>query len=327
LETGGGSFINPADYDDILNILYTNGGSSINRVFLRVFPPTEGVGTINPELAAFTPAGLSGTPTHLRVSPYAAVNTSTLFVGTSDGNIYKIPNAENEVSTPIATNISAGISTTGSVSCIEIGADEDELLVTYSNYGVTSVWYTSDGGANWTNKEGNLPDMPVRWALFNPDNREQVILATELGVWGTTQISDVSPTWSAANVGMGNTRVDMFQYRPSDKTILAATHGRGMHTSTFTQTLSTGDIALENNYSIYPNPVKQNELLNIKFRKKLGNEFKVTVFDINGKTVLNQKIDMSSNSSTLNLNRLNTGIYILKLSNPDYNFTKKIIVN
>ncbi|MCB9067162.1 MAG: hypothetical protein H6629_05065 [Calditrichae bacterium] len=28
----------------------------------------------------------------------------------------------------------------GSVSCIEIGASENELLVTYSNFGVTSVW-------------------------------------------------------------------------------------------------------------------------------------------------------------------------------------------
>ncbi len=35
LATGGGSFINPADYDDNLNILYTNGGSTI---FDRVKP-------------------------------------------------------------------------------------------------------------------------------------------------------------------------------------------------------------------------------------------------------------------------------------------------
>ncbi len=242
LETSGGSFINPADYDDIQNILYTNGGSSINRVKLLVFPPTEGVGTINPKSVPFTPVGLSGTPTHLRVSPYTALST-TLFVGTNNGNVYKINDADDEGSTPIATNISAGISTIGSVSSIEIGSEEDELLVTFFNYGITSVWYTSNGGTNWTSKEGDLPDMPVRWALFNPDNREQVLLATELGVWATTQLSDVSPTWTAVNGGMGNVRVDMFQYRSSDKTILTATHGRGMFTSTFIQTLSSGDFS------------------------------------------------------------------------------------
>ena len=30
--------------------------------------------------------------------------------------------------------------------------------------------------------------MPVRWAMFNPKNRKEVILATELGVYATTDI-------------------------------------------------------------------------------------------------------------------------------------------
>ena len=81
------------------------------------------------------------------------------------------------------------------VSCIEIGADEDELLVTFSNYGVTSIWYSNDGGSSWESKEGDFPDMPLRWALFNPQNRSEVILATDLGVWSTTDISTSSPQW------------------------------------------------------------------------------------------------------------------------------------
>ena len=324
LSTGGGSFINPADYDDNLNILYTNGGSNINRVKLRAFP-AEG-GTLNPSNVGFSPDGLSGTPTHLRVSPYTTL-TSTLFVGTSNGNVYKIENADDEGSTPVANNISAGISTTGSVSCIEIGSNEDELLVTYSNYGVTSVWYTSDGGTNWTNKEGNLPDMPIRWALFNPDNREQVILATELGIWGTTQISNTTTTWNPENTGMGNVRVDMFQYRSSDKTILAATHGRGMFTSSFANVLSTNDFRLDKSYSVFPNPVKQSELLNIRFDKNYGSEFDVVIFDISGKEVLSKNNIQTSNKLSLDLSGLNKGMFILEIRSENNSITQKIIIN
>lgn len=323
LATGGGSFINPADYDDNLNILYTNGGSTINRVKLRAFP-AEG-GTLNPSNVGFNP-GLSGTPTHLRVSPYTT-STSTLFVGTSNGNVYKIENADDEDSTPIANNISAGISTTGSVSCIEIGSSEDELLVTYSNYGVTSVWYTSDGGTNWMNKEGNLPDMPIRWALFNPDNREQVILATELGIWGTTQISNTSTSWNPENVGMGNVRVDMFQYRDSDKTILAATHGRGMFTSSFSNVLSIDDFNMRKNFTVYPNPVKQNEILNIAFDKKYGDEFDVVIYDMTGKEVLNKKNVQASDKLSFDLNGLKKGLFILKIRSENYSLAEKIIIN
>ena len=52
----------------------------------------------------------------------------------------------------------------------------------------------------------------------------------------------------------------------TDKIILAGTHGRGMFTSSFSQalpTLSSDDFSLNENYSIFPNPVKQNELLNV----------------------------------------------------------------
>src|SRR5690606_20085500 len=119
-----------------------------------------------------------------------------------------------------------------SISSIEIGPDEDHLLVTMSNYGIPSVWLTTDGGATWAEKEGDLPDIPIRWALFNPLDRNQVILATEAGVWETEDITAEEPTWTPAP-GFPITRVDMLQYRESDGLVMAATHGRGTFTARF----------------------------------------------------------------------------------------------
>lgn len=212
-----GRFINPADYDDNMNILYScRNASSLMRIKNITTSPTSAQ-TVNI-------SGMSDFASHIRVSPHTT-SSSTLFVGTEAGDLYKVTNADN---TPTTTNITGSTFPAGSISCVEIGANENELLVTFFNYGVSSVWYTSNGGTSWVSKEGNLPDMPVRWALFNPLNRNEVILATELGIWGTTNLSSNNPTWISSNSGLANVRVDMLQIRDSDKQVIAATHGRGL---------------------------------------------------------------------------------------------------
>jgi len=218
-----GSFINPAAYDSQQDVLYSaKNNSSLNRI-------TNISGT--PSTGSITVAGKNARTSHISVSPHTTTS-STIFVGTSVGDIYKVTNAN---ATPSTINIDAsGTLPTGAISCIAIGASENELLVTFSNYGVNSVYYTSNGGTTWVSKEGNLPDMPVRWALFNPNDRKEVILATELGVYSTTDISVGSPTWSASNGGLANVRVDMLRTRSSDGEIIAATHGRGLFSGRFT---------------------------------------------------------------------------------------------
>jgi PKD repeat protein len=214
-----GKFINPADYDDNQNVLYSaRTSSTINRV-------TNITGS--PNIGNFTVSGMSNMASHLRVSPYTTTST-TLFVGTEGGDLFKITNANG--GSPSTTNISGSLPS-GNISCVEIGGSENELLVTYTNYGVTSVWYTSNGGTSWVSKEGNLPDMPVRWALFNPNDRNEVLLATEVGVWSTHNFNSTNPSWSPSNSGLANVRVDMLQIRDSDKEVIAATYGRGLFSS------------------------------------------------------------------------------------------------
>ena len=214
-----GRFINPADYDDNQDILYSaRTSSTVNRV--SGISSSTSVGSINI-------SGMSAMASHLRVSPYTT-NSSTLFVGTESGTLHKVTNAN---SSPSSSNIGSSSFPNGRVSCVELGANENEILVTFSNYGVTSVWYSSNGGTSWSSKEGNLPDMPVRWALFNPNDRNQVILATEVGVWSTANFNSSSPSWSPSNSGLSRVRVDMLQIRDSDDEVIAATHGRGLFTS------------------------------------------------------------------------------------------------
>ncbi|MGJ8744761.1 T9SS type A sorting domain-containing protein [Polaribacter sp.] len=239
--SSNGSFINPADYDDQNNVLYSyNGGTSISQSTLKPDNTTQSSTTVN-----LTIADINNIVTHIRVSPYNAGNRAVFF-GTITGRLIK---RTNDGTTTIINNSTIG----GAISCVEVGATDNELLVTYSNFGVTSVIYTSDGGVTWLNKEGNLPDMPVRWSLFNPLHMNEVILATDAGIWKTSDITATTPVWTSFSSGMGAVRVDMLQYRASDNLILAASHGRGMFTSNFTDNNVTWTGTTNNDWNIGTN--------------------------------------------------------------------------
>ncbi len=217
-----GRFINPSDYDDDANILYAASGS--NQIY-RVSGIT---GTLSASTLTVGGSALGGVQaSHIRCSPYS---NNTLFVGNSSAKVFKISNAH---SSPTSVNLdpNSDLPTSGYISCIEVGASDSQLLVTLSNYGVVSVWETEDGGSSWVNKEGNLPDMPVRWALYNPNDRNQVLLATEVGVWSTDNLAASSVDWDPTNTGLANVRCDMMQIRSTDNMIAIATHGRGLFTT------------------------------------------------------------------------------------------------
>ena len=222
-----GHFINPSDYNSQLNVLYCAASDNqIKRV--------SGIGGVltNTNLPISIGATGSAQISTLKVSTYNDV----VFLGVENGRIYKYTNASSGA--PVLTRLDNGagspITAVGWVSSIDIGANDNQLLVTYSNYGVTSVWETVDGGINWRNKEGNLPDIPIRWAIYNPNNRNQVLAATELGVWSTDNFQfgfSGAPVWGSSNVGLANTRCDMLELRPIDNLVIVATHGRGLFTT------------------------------------------------------------------------------------------------
>ncbi len=214
-----GSFINPSDYDSETNTLYAayKGGD-----YLRIANVDAGRNLDTITVASFG----GGTIRHLQVSPNAE---NRVFVGLSNGRIIRLDNAHT--ANPTATRLNPSGGPGGSISCIAIeGNNDNHLLVTASNFGIVSVWETFDGGNSWFNREGDLPDMPVRWALFNPNDPNQALLGTELGVWVTESLNDANVQWVPSSNGMPNTRVSMLHIR-GDQTILAATHGRGFFTT------------------------------------------------------------------------------------------------
>lgn len=221
ISTDEGSFINTADYNSNTNTYFANYNSTtkIRRVKVSTSASSKDFLELNTSLGA-APSAFKTTP------------NNSLFLGTYAGKVFKVTNVDGTLGN--VQEIGSKRMPTGYINCIEMGVDENELLAIYSSSNVPSVWYTNDGGKNWVNKDSTthgLPNIPVKWAVFNPNNRKQVMLATDMGVWSTDDITASNPAWEVSNTGLANVRCDMIKCRASDGFVAVATHGRGIYTS------------------------------------------------------------------------------------------------
>ena len=225
--TGAGRFINPTDYDDINDIQY----GSHNGGFYELI---TGVGVANTRSTRDISA-VTGTRkvSAVTVDPNTPTTVWMGFQGSGlSPMLVKVVNAN--AGTPTATNLSTGLPATGGLYIASIDVEKgnsNHIILCFTNYGTNSVWETTNGGTSWTSVEGNLPDMPIRWAMIHPDSSDMAFVATDLGVWSTNNLNGASTNWAPTNNGFANVRVDMLQFRETDNTLVAATHGRGLFTA------------------------------------------------------------------------------------------------
>ena len=218
-----GIFINPSDYDYNNNTLFCNAvrfnGSLQNRIY--TISNING----NPDEQTFNIGTNTNVPfSHVKYSPNSS-NYSSIYLGTQSGYLYKVN--FSDIDTFSTVDLTSNDFPTANISSISEGLSSDTLLVTFSNYGISSVWYTVDGGDTWDEKQSNLPDMPIRSCILHPENSNYAILGTEIGVWGTSNLNSNTTVWEPYNNGIANVRIDMLTIRDNDNLVLASTHGRG----------------------------------------------------------------------------------------------------
>ena len=97
-----------------------------------------------------------------------------IYIGTSDGSLYRLndPAYVSESTNP--TSITPGTSGAGIVSSISVRSDDqDEVMATWSNYGINSCFHTSDASVaspSWSNIEGNLSAQSFRSCIIAAGN-------------------------------------------------------------------------------------------------------------------------------------------------------------
>ena len=314
-----GDFINQQTLDSNLNLLYTNYTDSSDPNAAPIYQirrytlsnPYQKTALSDPLLTS------GGTPIAFKVSPFTTGSTK-LYVGTVFSDLLLVDGADG---TPTWSSV-GGSNFVGSISDIEFGATENDMFVTMHNYGINNIWYSPDGGTTWSEKDGNLPDMPVKCILQNPLNLEEVIVGTELGVWYTANFSDPSPTWASSFNGMSNVKVTDLDVRDDNK-VYAATYGRGVFSGDFTAPALSVNNNEFDSLTVYPNPTA--DVVTIKSNNNLSNSA-VTIHDITGRLIANlSNTQINNNQIRVDLSTLSKGSYFITIENDTYKSTKQVI--
>jgi hypothetical protein len=220
-DNNSGKFINPAALDDVNSLLFS--GKAAGELYRNNINNDYN----SAETVTFGNSG-SGSVSAMNWMKLRS-GKGRLYVGTDVGKVFYTENSS--ATTPSFTDISNGINGGNISSIVPLSQSSDTVLLTLSNFGINNTYISINGGSTWTAKDGDLPNLPVWWALQNPKKPQQVLIATELGIFGTDDIWASSVKWSPYNSGMGPVKTMQLQFRPSDLTIMAVTHGRGVFTS------------------------------------------------------------------------------------------------
>lgn len=183
--------------------------------------------------------GISTTGT-ISALAFSSAAEDMIFLGksSSNGEIFVIYDATtiDGAATPIGLdplNYLPDAVFFGSFYCSSISvdqADPNHILLSYSNYGVESIWESFNAlsaSPEWHTVEGDLPDVPVNWVYLHPENNKVAYIATEMGVFFTNNINGDETEWIPSS-SLPIVRTDMLKYRVSDNKLFAATHGRGI---------------------------------------------------------------------------------------------------
>ena len=204
--------------------------------YLRWENPQTGSTTTTISIPSFN----GGLAEAITVSPYTP---NRVYFGTSNGRVVKVDNAD--AATPTDINITgAGMPGGAFVNNVSIGNSDQHLVACLSNYGITNIWVSTDGGTTWTGQDGTLPNIPVYWAVFHPDDDNKMIIATETGVWETDALNGAATVW-IPSPNFPTVRTSMLRYRSSDRTLLASTYGRGLWTTTIPNGCTSAGIATQ----------------------------------------------------------------------------------
>jgi hypothetical protein len=166
--------------------------------------------------------------------------TASLFIGTSNAKLLRLNDPINAAAAATPVNISGAAFPAGAyVSSIAVNPrNDDTLLVTFSNYGVASVFWTGNANAatpTWVNVEDNLTLPSYRSsAIVLKGNTVEYYVGTSAGLYGAAidALNPANTNWAQEGAAeIGNAVVTSLALRPADNRLAIGTHGYGMWTA------------------------------------------------------------------------------------------------
>ena len=258
-----------------------------------------------------------------------------VYYGSGSKRVYRVDSANIGLMKPTDITVNS-VLPSGSVSCITADpTNGDKVIVTYSNYGIYSMFYSENAGKSWQKIAGNLEQNSngsgngpsVRWVSILPvENGKIYLVATSVGFFATDTLMGLNTVWvQQASGEIGNMVCDMFDVRLKDGTVALATHGNGIYSARLfdkTDILKVGNLQ-GGNFKAYPNPVKSKLTIEVSEGKQVES---ILLYDELGRIVQPISIfKMRGQSFNLDLDCLKKGIYYLELKYLTGDRTSKIL--
>jgi len=221
-----------------------------------------------------------GTITTLAAAPSAS---SILYAGTDDGRVWRY--------SPLGAGWVMVSEDLPNRWVTRVAVDPGNASIAYATFSGLRwdeseghVFKTVNGGNQWLDITGDLPEAPVNVLIVDPDHPHVVFVGTDVGCYFTT---NEGATWQVLGDGLPNAPVlDLKLHQPT-RTLVAGTYGRSMFAMTVPDLsgvedgipASTAVIGLAN----HPNPF--NPLTTVSFTLNREQEVSLDVMDVRGRLV------------------------------------------
>jgi photosystem II stability/assembly factor-like uncharacterized protein len=319
-------FINPLALDPAdQNVLYYPAGRRLYRQNdLSAIPLKNEWDSIAQGWTQFpdTVSGDAGVISALAVSKANPANR--LYFGTSRNKLYRIDNArEGAPSTTALTTPPVPVQ--AYINCIAVDpANADRVLVAYSNYNVYSLFLSTNGGQNWSRVGGNLErntagsgNAPsLRWIGILPQagGKRKYFCATSAGLYSadtllTHTASQPGTQWTLEGPNtLGQAVVNYVEVRPVDGLVVAATHGIGMFSANFTNSVPLAEPASGASARVFPNPASGNLFVDFEMP---GLSATFCLFDLSGRAI--RRTTLSNGRNKVDVSGLRPGVYFYEM--------------
>jgi photosystem II stability/assembly factor-like uncharacterized protein len=322
--SSGSIFFNPATYGDRVawdmpyigsmhepNIYY----AGTFRLFKNAGGSVADWGAISNDLSTGMPPTYPAGRNIITTIAEAPLSKDYLFVGTSDANVWKTEDGgKNWI------KINTGLPVRYVTSIKGSPTDAKTIYVAHSGYKMNEyiphLHKSTDLGNSWQDISGDMPPVGINDVLVIPYAHDSIIfLATDAGVYGTI---NGGKNWNRLGNGMPIMPVNDIEFERATSRIVAGTFARSIMTYPMDSVLSkyyAGINSRDRNsigLSIYPNPVNDKLNINIEAQNHSNNYF-IKIFDLNGKTVIQAKVQAGTHSIALPAG-MKAGAYFIQVS-------------
>lgn len=192
------------------------------------------------------------------------------------------------------------------------------------------VFKSTNLGQTWIDITGNLPEFPVNDIVLDPDLPGKIIVATDAGLYGTT---DGGNSWSWIFNGLPAVPVYTLKIHEPTRTILAGTYGLSSYKASldeiFTGISTPGKRELLK-VTVTPNPLSDHST--VAFYLPEDEEISVKLYSLKENVTASTDLNLRKGSQSIRMetligrSQLKPGTYLLSLLGSQYKGTAKIVV-